>query len=212
LIDSEIEKLKNCGSFAIFGGTFDPIHNGHISSAKVIKRLSGVEKILLLPCGVPPHKQHSEVTDSRMRYEMAHLAVKDDEDFILSSLEIDRGGKTYTIDTIRFLREKLGNKREFYFILGADAIHDMPTWKDYKELLKLCFFIAVTRPGYDKVRLQKEVETLKNRYGSKIVVAEIPAVDVSSSQIRENIKNGKSIKGMVCADVEKYIYENGLYK
>lgn len=211
-MEDEISELKKCKSFAIFGGTFDPIHNGHISSAKAIKRLSGVDKILLLPVGIPPHKDASLVTDSHMRYEMARLAVKNDKDFVLSSIEIDRKGKTYTIDTIRELREILGNEIEFYFIIGADAIHYISSWKDYKQLLRECFFIAVTRPGYDKTQLHKDVDFLRENFDCRIVMVEIPAVDISSSQIRENIKNGLSIKGMVCDDVEKYIYENVLYK
>jgi nicotinate-nucleotide adenylyltransferase len=212
VMEDEILELKKCNSFAIFGGTFDPIHNGHISSAKAIKKLSGVDKILLLPVGIPPHKDSSTVTDPHKRYEMARLAVKGDKDFVLSSMEIDRKGKTYTIDTIRELREILGSEKEFYFIIGADAIHFISTWKDYKQLLRACFFIAVTRPGYDESQLHNEVDFLKENFGCRIVMVEIPAVDISSSQIRENVKNGLSIKGMVCDDVERYIYKNGLYK
>jgi nicotinate-nucleotide adenylyltransferase len=125
---------------------------------------------------------------------------------------MERVGKTYTIDTIKQLREVLGEDKKFYFVMGADAMLLIDTWKNSSELLKICSFIAVTRPGYDTREFISFVDDLKKRQECDIKIMEIPAVDISSSEIRECVSKGESIKGFVPEKVEKYIIENGLYK
>jgi len=211
-LKDEIKSLKGIKKFAILGGTFDPIHLGHISVAEAVLDKTDVEKVLFIPSGKPPHKEREGVSDSDTRLEMAMLAIEGHKNMAVSSIEIDRGGMTYTVDTLVQLKEILGNEVEFKFITGADAIHYITTWKDYERLLHICTFIAVTRPGYNKDALAKEIEQMENHFECDIEFIEIPPVDISSSQIRENISNGISVKGMVPDKVAEYILKKGLYK
>ena len=212
LMDSQLEKLKGCKSFAILGGTFDPVHKGHVEIAKSVLKQTGAEKILFIPSGNPPHKDERMVTDKFHRLNMLNMAVEGEKDFVVSTIEIDREGKTYTIDTIRELREIFGIDVKFFFIMGADALHYIYMWKDFKELLKICSFAAVTRPGYRAAELEQDVDILTNKYGGDIHIIEIPPVNVSSSEIRDNIKSGISINDMVNSNVYDYIVKNELYK
>lgn len=208
----DIRSLKGIKKFAILGGTFDPIHLGHISVAEAVLNKTNVEKVLFIPSGNPPHKEREGVSDSYTRLKMAKLAIEGHENMLVSSIEIDRGGITYTVDTVAQLKELLGDEVEFKFITGADAIHYITTWKDYKHLLHLCSFIAVTRPGYNKDAMAKEIEQMEAHFKCDIEFIEIPPVDISSSQIRENISNGISVKTMVPDKVEEYILKKGLYR
>lgn len=211
-MDYCIEELKKCKSFAILGGTFDPIHSGHIKTAKSILALTDVEKILFIPLGNPPHKNENNVSSALHRLNMLRLAVEGEKDFLISTMEIDRSGKTYTIDTIKELRKLLGKEKKFFFIIGTDELLLINTWRNYEELLKICSFIAVTRPGYKDTLLEKDVNFLTQKYSADIHIVEIPPVNVSSSEIRENIKNGISTKDFVNEKVLKYIKKNNLYK
>ncbi|MCJ7855570.1 nicotinate-nucleotide adenylyltransferase [Lachnospiraceae bacterium NSJ-143] len=211
-MDSQLEKLIGCKSFAILGGTFDPVHVGHIEIAKSVIKKTGAEKILFLPSGNPPHKNSEAVTDSFHRLNMLKMAVEGEKDFVVSSIEIDREGKTYTIDTVKELRGIFGNSVKFFFIMGADALHYIYMWKNFEELLKICSFAAVTRPGYMTSELKKDVDILTDKYGGDIHIIDIPPVDVSSSKIRDNIENGLAINGMVDSRVMDYIEKYGLYR
>ena len=210
-MDYCIEELKKCKSFAILGGTFDPIHLGHIKTAKSILALTSVEKILFIPLGNPPHKDENNVSSAYHRLNMLNLAVEGEKDFLISTMEIERNGKTYTIDTIKELKKLLGNTIKFFFIIGTDELLLINTWKNYEELLKICSFIAVKRPGYKDKLLEEAVACLTKNYDANIRIVEIPPVDVSSSEIRKNIKNGISIKGLIDEKVLNYIKENNLY-
>lgn len=208
----KIENLRGIKRFAILGGTFDPIHFGHISVAEAVLNRTNVEKVIFIPSGKPPHKEHEGVTDGGVRLEMTRLAVENYEDMEVSSIEIDRDGMTYTVDTVAQLKEMLGSEVEFKFVTGADAIHYITTWKDYKHLLHMCSFIAVTRPGYNKDAMVREIEQMEDYFRCDIEFIEIPPVNISSSQIRQNISSGISIQGMVPKKVVEYIFEKGLYK
>jgi nicotinate (nicotinamide) nucleotide adenylyltransferase len=211
-LKDEIKSLKVINKFAILGGTFDPIHFGHISVAEAVLDKTDVEKVLFIPSGKPPHKELECVSNSDIRLDMTRLAIEGHENMEVSSIEIDRGGMTYTVDTVLQLKSLLGNDAKFKFITGADAIHDIKTWKDYKLLLKICSFIAVTRPGYNKNTEAMEIEKMEKKFGCDIEFIEIPPVDISSSQIRQNISNGISVEGMVPDKVAEYIFKKGLYK
>ena len=211
-MENGLKSLKNCKTFAILGGTFDPIHYGHLTTGEEILKKTDAEKVIFLPVGDPPHKTERTVTEGKYRGAMTRLAIKNHQGFVFSSVEMDRKGKTYTIDTVRQLRAELGEDKKFYFVMGADAMMLIDTWKESQELLKICSFIAVTRPGYDTAEFEKFVSELKKRQECDIKVLEIPAVDISSSRIRQYVSQGKSIKGFVPAEVEEYIKENGLYK
>ena len=211
-MDGGLYDLKGIKSFAILGGTFDPIHNGHISVAKEILKKTDVERILLIPAGIPPHKKAEEVTGAKIRLEMLSVAVENEENMVISSIEIDRKGLTYTVDTIAQLKEELGDEVNFKFVLGADALDYISSWKDYKRVLKMCSFIAVARPGYDKSALINRINNMENSMDCNIEFVSVVPVDISSSQIREWVRDGKNIDDFVPFEVAKYIKTNKLYK
>lgn len=211
-MDTVYEQLKHCKSFAIMGGTFDPIHYGHLATAAAVKYKFGLDKILFIPAGRPAHKDNSKVTDNEDRYKMTCLAIESNPDFLVTRMEIDRPGKSYSVDTVKELKKICGNDVRFYFITGADAILDIFTWKNPEELLSLCEFIAVTRPGYTKKKMVDGIVNIIEQYGSKIYYMEVPALDISSSDIRRKLRTGIPVKYLIPENVEQYIYENHLYE
>ena len=199
-------------SIAIMGGTFDPIHYGHLVTAQAVKEKFGVEKVLFIPTGNPPHKVDREVSSSEKRYFMTVLATITNPSFEVSRIEIDREGYTYTIDTIRELKNTLSDDTKIYFITGADAIHKILTWKEPEKLLKMCEFVAVTRPGYNKDKLFEHIKNIEKTLKGKIHFLEVPHLDISSSDLRNRVQENKSIKYMLPEEVENYIYKFGLYR
>ena len=197
---------------AIMGGTFDPIHYGHLATAESVRWRYNADKVFFIPSGCPPHKDINFVTNNERRYEMTLLATKSNPNFEVSRIEIDRPGRTYTIDTITELKEKYGSEVEILFITGADVVHSIFTWKSWEKLLTLCDFVAATRPGYKKSEMFKRIEYMREAYESKIHFIEVPALDISSSDIRERVSEGRTIKYLLPECVEEYIYENSLYK
>ncbi|NLJ89090.1 MAG: nicotinate-nucleotide adenylyltransferase [Epulopiscium sp.] len=204
-------ELNVSNSIAIMGGTFDPIHYGHLVTAEAVRHKYNINQVIFMPTGHPPHKNNKEVSHSEHRYLMSVLATAANPYFNVSRMEIDRKGTTYTIDTIKGLKEVYGEKTELYFITGADALHYIFTWKDAEELLRLCTFVAVTRPGYNKEKLVKEIEIIKKNYESKIHFLEVPALSISSTDIRNRVREGRPIKYLVPESVENYIYKFKLY-
>jgi len=201
----------NSITLGIMGGTFDPIHLGHLITAEEARQQFKLDYVIFVPAGSPPHKGQKYVTPAEHRYLMTMLAVVDNPYFTVSRLEIDNEQPSYTIDTVRRFFQIYKQGLKLYFITGADAILDIKTWKDYEELLESCYFIAATRPGYP---LQK----LKNVFGpsfpeitKKIHLLEIPAMAISSTYIRQRIAQGKTIKYLTPEPVEQYIYKNRLY-
>lgn len=209
---NEIADFKNCESIAIMGGTFDPIHYGHLVTAEAVRHRFHVDKVIFIPTGRPAHKTNKEVTHNEHRYLMTVLATMRNENFDVSRIEIDRPGVTYTIDTIEQLKKCCRPDVRLYFITGADAIHQIMTWKDSERLLTLCDFVAVTRPGYRKNELFAEIDALREKYVSRIHYMEVPALAISSSDIRSRAKSGMPIKYLLPQEVEDYIYKFGLYE
>ena len=134
---------------AIFGGTFNPIHFGHLCIAEEIRTKFNLDKVIFVPTNLPPHKNPSDLVSARQRWLMTHLATVSNPCFEVSTFEIDSGGKSYAVDTIKHFRKHFGDKVKIYFIIGADMLVDIAAWKNIGEILKLCRFIAVSRPGYD---------------------------------------------------------------
>lgn len=196
---------------AIMGGTFDPIHMGHLVTAEAVRHEFNIDEVLFVPTGNPPHKASMGITSAEQRYLMTVLATAANAHFNVSRIEIDRKGTTYTIDTIKELRTLYGPETKLYFITGADAVHEILTWKNSEELLQLCTFVAVTRPGYKKQQLINHIEELRSQYHSSIKFLEVPALAISSSDIRARVENQEPIKYLVTSAVENYIYKHKLY-
>lgn len=195
----------------IMGGTFDPIHYGHLVAAEVARSEFGLNKVIFIPAGSPPHKQQKDITDPEHRYAMTVLATSSNPGFEASRLEVDKDGLTYTFDTVKDLKRIYGEDTEIYFITGADAVLELLTWYRIRELLTLCKFIAVTRPGFDKRDLEQKIGEISSEYNGEIICIEVPLLAISSTDIRERLKKGKTIKYLLPEAVEKYIRENSLY-
>lgn len=196
----------------ISGGTFNPIHIGHLIIAETVRDKFGLDKVLFIPSGMPPHKNLESVVCAEKRFDMVQRAVAGNPHFEASRVEVDREGYTFTVDTLKKLREIYGKDTGLYYIIGADVLNDLLTWRSYEEVFKICEFIAVLRPGNDEKAFYKQMEYLRDAYGVKIHFIDAPLIDVSSTEIRERIKEGRSIKYLVPESVEEYIESNGLYK
>ncbi len=202
---------NNYVRIGITGGTFDPIHHGHLIIAEDIREKFNLNKVVFIPSGSPPHKDNNRVTSSEHRLNMVKRAISDNPFFEASTIEIDRGGYTYTVDTLQQLRSLYDENTKLYFIVGADVIMDLLTWRDYVRVFTLCEFIAAFRPGYNREGFENQIEMLREKFGAVIHPVETPLVDVSSTQIRQRISSNKSIKYLVPETVERYIIDNGLY-
>ncbi len=199
----------------IMGGTFNPIHHGHLVTAQEALDQFKLDRVIFIPTGDPPHKIGERLAGAEDRYLMTVIATSYNSDFFVSRIEIDRKGKSYTIDTVRGLGEIYGKDSGLYFVTGADAILEILTWKKASEIVTLCRFIAATRPGHDLSRLEglkKKLFSSKEEASKKIFIMEIPALAISSTDIRKRLKQGRSIDYLVPEGVSNYILKHGLYK
>lgn len=212
---SDTESLSNAGKkVGILGGTFDPIHTGHLILAEAAYDAYQLDELLIMPSG------HSYLKDNRaqkvqpapVRYEMVCEAVADNPHFTASDFELRRAGNTYTCETLRQLRGQ-HPENSYYFIVGADTITSILTWKDPEEIFSSCTLLAAMRendvPAEDFLR---EVEHLRREYGARIRLLEIPAIGISSTDIRNRVKSGRTVHYLVPDRVERYIIENGIYR
>lgn len=197
--------------FGIMGGTFDPIHFGHLVIANEVLDQYKLDKIIFIPTGTPPHKSTEGMSSAYHRYMMVQFATMSNPNFFVSDLETRKIGICYTIDTLREIKEKYKDT-SFYFITGTDAVLDLPTWKEPENVLKLCNFIAVNRPGYISDNLDEKINKIIKKYGGSIEAIKVPQLQISSTDIRERICNNRSIKYLLPEIVEQYILENRLYK
>lgn len=195
----------------IMGGTFNPIHYGHLFLAESAYEQLGLDKVMFMPSKNPPHKTIPGNITQEQRVEMITMAIKDNPHFELSMMELERDGITYTADTLTILTEK-NKDTEYYFIVGADSLMQLHTWKRPEIICSLCTLAAANRDNMDKDELGKQIKMLHNTYNAKIKLIDMPAVRISSSDIRSKAAAGKSIKYYVTDAVEKYIINNKLYK
>ncbi len=195
----------------ICGGTFDPIHLGHLAVAELVRSEFNLDKVLFIPSGMPPHKNLENVTAPIHRLNMVKCAVSSNPFFEAVALEVERSGYTYTVDTLKELRGLYPEGTEFYYIIGADVVMDLLSWKNAPEVFKLTNFIAVMRPGFSNEAFNERLVFLRNKYEMNISSYQIPLLDISSTFVRDRIKEKKSVKYLVDRDVEEYIIENHLY-
>lgn len=200
--------VKNNGMrIGLMGGTFDPVHYGHLVIAEVAQAEFELDRVIWIPAGDPPHKKRYEVTPQEHRYAMVVLATASNERFEVSRWELERSGPSYSIDTIlHFKAENPG--AELFFITGADAILEILTWHRHEEVIRSCRFIAVTRPGYDLDRLGT---VLPAEYRQQVSLLTAPGVDISSTAIRGRVPAGDPIRYLVPETVETYIRKHRLY-
>jgi nicotinate-nucleotide adenylyltransferase len=188
----------------VMGGTFDPIHHGHLVAAEEACWQFGLDEVLFVPAGQPWQKR--DVSSAEDRYMMTLLATAPNLRFSVSRIEIDRGGPTYTLDTIRVLRSFYAERADIYFVTGADAVSQILTWKDPNAVLDEAHFIAASRPEYDLSGLDLD------QFGGRVTRMEIPALSISSTDIRRRVLDGRPIGYLVPREVAAYIEERGLYR
>ncbi|MEK7817539.1 MAG: nicotinate-nucleotide adenylyltransferase [Actinomycetota bacterium] len=194
---------------AIMGGTFNPIHIGHLVCAEEAVAQYGLEQVLFMPTGFPPHKEIQGGANAEHRYLMAAIATAANPRFEVSRYEIEKKQICYTVDTVRHFREKMPAV-ELFFITGADSVLEILEWKDPSELLEMATLIASTRSGYPLDKLSKATGRFLKE--NRVAVMEVPAIGVSSSMIRERVACGRSIKYLVPEGVEQFINKEGLYR
>lgn len=184
----------------ILGGTFNPIHIGHLILAEEAREKLSLDKVIFVPTFLPPHKDNSDIAPAKDRLTMIKYAIKTNKYFLVSDIEIKRNGRSYTIDTIKEFKEKF-QADDLYFIIGSDLLKYLEDWKDLNEIIKMVKFIAATRPGFALEKIPSYINTLPIR-----------AVDVSAFEIRACVKEGKSFRYLVPESVFNYIKKKGLYK
>jgi nicotinate-nucleotide adenylyltransferase len=192
----------------VMGGTFDPIHYGHLVTAEEALVQFGLDSVLFVPTGLPWMKEHEVVSPAEDRYLMTVIATASNPKFEVSRMEVDRDGPTYTVDTLRGLKELYGAQADLFFITGADAIVEILAWKDHEELFGLAHFIAATRPGYDIA----EFEGQEPDSWPEITVMNIPALAISSTDIRARVAAGRPIRYLVPEGVKSYVEKAGIYR
>lgn len=202
--------MDNNKKYGIYGGSFDPIHIGHVALADSAVRECGLDKLIFMPAFISPFKQDRRVTDGHDRCCMIEAAIKANSAFCLSRYELNRKGTSYTIETLRHWKKLLDG--ELCFILGFDSAVQVDTWYEGEEILRNYHLITARRPDTDYIKGLKVLESFREKYGANITVLDMPPVDASSTQIRDLIKEGRSITGLVPQGVEEYIIEHHLYR
>lgn len=191
--------LAGCKRLGLMGGTFDPIHYGHLLAAEAVWEAFDLDRVLFIPTGNPNFKQDRHLANARDRYEMVKLAIQDRPGFCCSAMEIERQGVTYTVDTLEEIRRDYAG--ELFFITGSDAARDLDKWKQAGRILELCTFVTVQRPGHQE-----------KHFNPRVVSVTAPALDISSSELRERVAQGRSIRYLTVPAVAEYIREKGLYR
>lgn len=195
----------------ILGGTFNPIHMGHLIMAELALEQFQLEKVIFMPSKNPPHKQGAFIASDEHRKQMIELSIKGNKKFELSTLELEREGITYTVDTLNYLVNNFPEE-EYYFIIGADSLFQLETWKEPKKILGLANIVAATRYHIAVEVMKEQVRYLENTYTGKIEILDIPTIELSSKSIRERIESGKTIRYFTPEKVHEYILANKLYQ
>ncbi|HOS58730.1 MAG TPA: nicotinate-nucleotide adenylyltransferase [Syntrophorhabdaceae bacterium] len=206
----------------LFGGTFDPVHIGHLRVAEEIREAFELERVYFIPANIPPHKNIQLITDSDIRLKMIKSAVRDNKYLSVSDIELKRKGVSYSIDTVRSFEKRF---KSLYFIMGIDAFYEIDTWYDYKEIFNHTNFIVMLRPMDRKPGASdvfpnslkthiKKIDDVRFQHssGNMIYLQQVTQLDISSTRIRENIKQGKTTRYIVPKTVEKIVREKGLYR
>ena len=195
-------------NIGVLGGTFDPIHIGHLIVAEEARMKLGLTEVLFVPAGQPWLKQDRDITQAGHRVEMVHRGIADNPHFKLDTLEVDRPGPSYSVDTLASLQDQLGSEASLFFILGRDTLAGLPLWKEPRKLVEMCRLVVAPRLGSkDLKRLQAEIPGLLDR----TIQLDMPLIGISSSEIRQRVIRGLSVRYLVPPGVEEYIREQGIY-
>ncbi len=195
----------------IFGGTFNPPHKGHLYIAEQARLKAGLDKVFFIPCGNPPHKSVEGEVDALKRLEMTALAIEDNPNFELCDIEVKSSEKSYTANTLKQLKEVYPD-RELCFIVGGDSLNDLEGWYHPEVIFSLAELVAVSRKDLDNSAAQEKAKLYREKYNAKITLVEVIPMDISSSQIRDCIRNGENVAPFINDKVLNYIKLNNIYK
>jgi nicotinate-nucleotide adenylyltransferase len=203
-------ELGETRRIGILGGTFDPIHNGHLVIAEEARARLQLERVLFIPANVSPLKQGRHLASTEHRCAMVELAIADNPSFALSLVDLNRPAPSYTVDTLRLLRDEYGKTSQLYFIMGQDTLGAILAWRAPEEIIRLCTLVAVSRPGYrpDIAALSRSLPGLSEA----LIVLETPELSVSSTELRQRVARGWPIRYQLPDSVEAYIRQRGLYR
>ena len=196
----------------VLGGTFDPIHAGHLILAEQVVHSIGLSKVLFIPSNRPPHKDERMVAPIQDRINMISLAIEDNPRFELSTIECEIDGKSYTYKTLERLKLEYDSDTAFYFIVGSDVLEELLLFRNYETVLKNCSFVTGSRAGADKQKIDAIAEDLISNYNAKIYMIPFTEIGISSTLIRDRIRKMQSIRYLIPDDVNQYISENRLYR
>ncbi|MBR5154914.1 MAG: nicotinate-nucleotide adenylyltransferase [Clostridia bacterium] len=195
----------------IFGGTFNPPHKGHIYIAKQAISLAELDEILFIPCGNPPHKMVEGNVEASKRFEMTRLAIKNIPKFEISDIELKANQKSYTAKTLEKLKEMYPDKT-LCFVVGGDSLRDLESWYHPEIVFALAEIIAVSRKDVDRAEAQTRADYYRQKYNANVRLIEVDPMDISSSEIRDRIKKGQDVSGLIDEQVFDFIKKNGIYK
>ena len=200
--------------YGIIGGTFDPIHNAHLYIAYEAKEQLDLDEVIFMPAGKQPLKVKNIVTDSKIRYEMVKIAVESFNEFSVSSYEIEKGGLSFTSETLEYFKGKiefLNEEKELFFITGADCLISMEKWRDVQKIFSLATLVVFARGGISKKEMMENKKIIEEKYNGKIIILDLKELEISSTDIRERVNQNKRIDFFVPTKVEDMIYKKGLY-
>lgn len=202
--------MTSLRKIGIMGGTFNPVHKGHLTLAENAYEQFELEMVYFMPSSNPPHKDQKTIISDEHRVNMVQLAIKDNPHFAISMLELQRAGTTYTVDTLDYLT-KQDSDTTYYFILGADSLFQIETWQESDRIFKMAQIVVATRYHISEEKIIEQIKHLENTYHANIDILKGRSIDVSSKQIRESILENLSIKDYVPDEVEEYIHKHRLY-
>ena len=197
----------------LFGGTFDPIHHGHLIVSRWAAEQLELARVVLIPSAMPPHKVGNQITDARNRLQMAQLAVEGDELFEVSDCELQREGPSFTLDTVRHFRRLYHEDIKLYWLIGADSLPELTGWYEVKQLVAECTIVTAARPGFETSDLSTLGSVLEKEQIGRIRhhILKIPQIEISSTEIRSRIRREQSIRYLVPVPVAEYIHKHRLY-
>lgn len=207
-MDHSLHSPQPVARLGIMGGTFDPIHHGHLAVAEEARSGFGLERVVFIPNGQPPHKKAYEVSEGEHRYNMCLLATASNPYFTVSRVELERPGPSYTVDTLRSLRGVLGPAVGIYFITGADALLEIMTWREPDAILAEALIVAVHRPGFDLGSIET---ALGAERAARVRPMPMPGLEISSTDLRRRVAEGRSARYLLPEAVAAYIDKHGLY-
>jgi nicotinate-nucleotide adenylyltransferase len=195
----------------IFGGTFDPIHNGHLHIAYAALDTLNLDKIIFVPAGNPPLRGDKKISDAFLRYELVKLAIRKEAKFEVSSYEVNKKEVSYTCETIQHFKEK-EKETKWYFIAGVDCLMELEKWKKVQVIMENCQIVVFNRPGYENEEIFQQKRFIEKKYGSEIIFMSLPAMEISSSKIKNLMQRGLNVSQYLPSNIYYAINELGLYK